>query len=155
MEQKKRELEQKIRDNFSAMVILKDPNMNSNFFAGRNLPSFVKDFILKRYVSDDGSVDGAALTSFLDKVTPKQAGIRGALQANQELTLLTRFIIYVDLVHGVRRFGIPDLGINTKEGIIPAYVYNNHLNDLVDGEKWGLIKISLLPDEDREDRNHV
>ena len=145
----------KIREQFSAMAIYKDPISTNSLFAGRNLPSFVKDFLLKRYINPEGSVDKDALTNFLDKVIPKEdTEVKDRLDAGQEVTLLCRFQIYIDLVHGLRRFGVPDLGIKTKEGVIPEYVFKKHPGELVDGEKWGIIKLSVLPDDDGK-KNHV
>ena len=89
-------------------------------------------FILKRYIDESGQVDRGALTSFLDTVIPKNS-IKDRLEQGEELTLLTRFIIYIDLVKGVRRFSIPDLGIKLNEGQIPEYVYSQHKGNLVDG----------------------
>ena len=146
---------QKIREQFAPMAIYKDPSSINSLFAGRNLPSFVKDFILKRYINTEGEVDRQRLTDFLDKVIPeRQTEVKDRLDAGEELTLLTRFIVYIDLVKGLRRFGIPDLGIKISEGQIPQYVYKNHRGELVDGEKWGIIKITVLPDEDGK-KNHV
>lgn len=131
------------------MAIYKDPLATNSLFAGRNLPSFVKDFLLKRYINPDGSVDRLKLTSFLDIVIPKESTeVKDRLDAGQEVMLLCRFVVYIDLVKGLRRFGIPDLGIKTNEGVIPEYVYTKHPGELVDGEKWGIIKLSVLPDDD-------
>ena len=146
---------QKIREQFAPMAIYKDPTSTNSLFAGRNLPSFVKDFILKRYIDDTGAINRQGLTNFLDMVIPeRQTDVKDRLDAGEELTLLARFIIYIDLIKGIRRFGIPDLGIKINEGQIPEYVYRNHRGELVDGEKWGIIKLSVLPDEDGK-RNHV
>lgn len=146
---------QKIRDQFPSMVIYKDPASTASLFAGRNLPSFVKDFILKRFIKEDGKVDRIGLTNFLNMVIPqKQTEVKDRLANGEEMTILARFIIYIDLVKGIRRFGIPDLGIKINEGQIPEYVYRQHQGELVDGEKWGIIKLSVLPDEDGK-KNHV
>ena len=148
-------ISKKIREQFSAMTIYKDPTFTSSLFAGRNLPSFVKDFLLKRYINSDGSVDRTKLTSFLDSVIPTdQTTVKDRLDCGEELTLLARFIVYIDLVKGIRRFSIPDMGIKQNEGQIPEYVYKAHMGELVDGEKWGIIKLALLPDEDGK-KNHV
>ncbi len=145
----------KIREQFAAMAIYKDPLTTNSLFAGRNLPSFVKDFLLKRYINPDGSVDRLKLTSFLDTVIPKESTeVKDRLDAGQEVMLLCRFVVYIDLVKGLRRFGIPDLGIKTNEGVIPEYVYTKHPGELVDGEKWGIIKLSVIPDDDGK-KNHV
>ena len=149
------ELSEKIREQFSAMTIYKDPTSTGSLFAGRNLPSFVKDFLLKRYIQPDGSVDRVRLTSFLDSVIPlNQSEVKDKLDCGEELTLLARFIVYIDLVRGIRRFAIPDMGIKQSEGQIPEYVYKAHAGELVDGEKWGIIKLALLPDDDGK-KNHV
>lgn len=137
------------------MAIYKDPATTNNLFAGRNLPSFVKDFLLKRYINADGSIDGERLTAFLDIVIPKKdTEVKDRLDAGSEVTLLCRFQVYIDLVRGVRRFGVPDLGIKINEGIVPEYVYSKHPGELVDGEKWGIIKLSVLPDDNGK-KNHV
>ena len=137
------------------MTIYKDPTTTGSLFAGRNLPSFVKDFLLKRYINSDGTIQRERLTTFLDSVIPtNQASVKDRLDCGEELTLLARFIVEIDLIKGVRRFGIPDVGIKTREGQIPEYVYKNHMGELVEGEKWGIIKLALLPDDDGK-KNHV
>ena len=149
------ELSNKIKQYFSAMAIYKDPEKTNSLFSGRNLPSFVKDFLLKRYIDFDGNLNAQGLTSFLDLVIPQNpTTVKEKLHAGQDLTLLCRFIIYIDLVKNVKRFSIPDMGIKLNEGQIPEYVCEKHRGELVDGEKWGIIKICLLPDEDGK-KSHV
>ena len=146
---------EKIKTQFASMSIYKDPVSTNSLFVGRNLPSFVKDFMMKRYINADGSIDSLGLTTFLDKVIPQnQNEVKDRLDCGEELMLLTRFIIYIDLVRGVRSFSIPDMGIRLSEGVIPEYVYSKHKGELIDGEKWGIIKLSVLPDDDGN-RNHV
>lgn len=145
----------KIKEYFSTVAIYKDPSSTNSLFAGRNLPSFVKDFVLKRYIDSSGHINKENLTTFLDLTIPKEMSIvKDKLGRGEELTLLTRFLVYIDLVNGVRRFSIPDMGIKQNEGIIPEYVYNKCSGDLVDGEKWGIIKICLMPNDDGK-KNHV
>ena len=71
----KEEISNKIREYFSAMSIYKDPAKTNSIFAGRNLPSFVKDYLLKRYLDiQTGQIDTQGLTQFLDKVIPAKSG---------------------------------------------------------------------------------
>jgi len=148
-------INQKTKTFFASMAIYKDSAATNSLFAGRNLPSFVKDFVMKKYINELGQVDAQGLTHFLNTVIPQKAeDVKDRLGNGEEVVLLTRFIIYIDLVKGVRRFGIPDLGIKINEGQIPEYVYNKHKGTLVDGEKWGIIKLCVLPDEDGK-KNHV
>lgn len=144
----RQEITDKIQRHFQGIAIYKDPNSTDSLFAGRNLPSFVKDFLLRKYLRGT-EVDRGGLTSFLDKVIPTQASsVKDRLAAGEELTLLTRFIIYIDLVKGVRRFAIPDMGIKLNEGQIPEHVFRQHQGELVDGEKWGIVKLCVMMDDD-------
>ena len=153
----KEDLQQKVRQYFSAMSIYKDPKATNSIFAGRNLPSFVKDYLLKRYLNiSTGEIDTLGLNAFLDKVIPANGGtVKDDILAGKEVTLLARFSIYIDLVKGEKQFAIPDYGIKQREGIIPEYVYAKHPGELVDGEKWGIVKLCLLPDDDNDKKNHV
>lgn len=146
-------LSNKIREQFYAMSIYKDQNSTSTLFAGRNLPSFVKDFIIKKNIDQEGKVDKIGLTKFLNRVI-RQDSIKADLLDGEELTLLVRFTVYIDLRSGIRKFGIPDLGIKISEGIIPEHVYAQNKDTLVDGEMWGVIKICLMPDNEGSG-NHV
>ncbi len=153
----KEELQQKVRRYFSAMSIYKEPKATNSIFAGRNLPSFVKDYLLKRYLNiSTGEIDTLGLNAFLDKVIPANGGtVKDDILAGKEVTLLARFSIYIDLVKGEKQFAIPDYGIKQREGIIPDYVYAKHPGELVDGEKWGIVKLCLLPDDNNDKKNHV
>ena len=146
----KAEISEKIRQYFSAMSIFKDPERTNSIFAGRNLPAFVKDFLLKRYLNiQTGEIDTLALTQFLNQVVPSNGGsVKDKIVSGEEVVLLARFIINIDLNKGIKQFSIPDYGIKLKEGIIPEYTYNKHKGELVDGEKWGIIKLCLLLDDD-------
>ena len=86
-------LSNKIHEKFQNMAIYKNGDTN-NLFAGRNLPSFVKDFIIKRFIQFDGSVDKGMLTNFLDQVIPKTATeVKDKLGNGLDVTVLTRFVI--------------------------------------------------------------
>lgn len=150
------EICEKIRQYFSAVSIYKDPVSTSSLFVGRNLPSFVKDFLLKRYMNvQTGEIDKLALTQFLDTVIPAaQGSVKDRLQSGEEVMLLARFVVYIDLVKNERQFAIPDYGIKQREGIIPEFVYTKYAGDFVEGEKWGIIKLCLLPDNDGK-KNHI
>lgn len=152
----KAEISEKIRKYFSAMSIFKDPERTNSIFAGRNLPAFVKDFLLKRYLNiQTGEIDTLALTQFLNQVVPSNGGsVKDKIVSGEEVVLLARFIINIDLNKGIKQFSIPDYGIKLKEGIIPEYTYNKHKGELVDGEKWGIIKLCLLLDDDGK-KHHV
>lgn len=142
----------KVQNYLGSQAIYKDSQSTNNLFAGRNLPAFVKDYLIKRYAHGE-QIDRAGLMRFVDSVMPT-GDIRSKLMDGQELTVLTRFQVNIDLVKGIRRFGIIDLGIKDNEGRIPDYVANQHPTDLHDGEMWGIIKLCLMFDDDGK-RNYV
>lgn len=150
------EIYNKIRQNFSAMSIYKDPSSTDSLFVGRNLPSFVKDFLLKKYLNNQtGEIDRLALTGFLDKVIPSNQGsVKPRLYAGEAVMLLARFVVYIDIVKNECQFAIPDYGIKQREGLIPEYVYSKHRADFVEGERWGIVKLASLPDDDGK-KNHI
>ena len=59
------EIGNKIKDVFGGAAVYKDP-ANYEVFNGRNLPSFVKDYLISTHIAADGSFRREALTKFLD-----------------------------------------------------------------------------------------
>ncbi len=145
---------QKIKRVFPDIAILKDQD-NYSVFNGRNLPSFVKDFLIRRYIDNDGYLNKEAIFSFLDKHIPDDNNmVKNRLYRHETVQLLTRFIITTDIKGGKVRFAIPDAGIKSNEAIIPDYIVSQHKDDLIDGEKWGVIKLIYVPPMGRE-KGHI
>ncbi|OAV64216.1 hypothetical protein Barb6XT_02888 [Bacteroidales bacterium Barb6XT] len=142
----------KLRENFPQMVILKDHNKTDSIFTGRNLPSFVKDYLLKKHLDGNGNINKYAISSFLELHLPSAGtDIKTELQTmGKTILLLTRFIVVRDLKKNMVHFSIPDLGISLKEGIIPDYVARTHSENLSEGEKWGVIKLTYNPPEGKD-----
>ena len=141
----------KIKQVFPDIAILKDQD-NYSVFDGRNLPSFVKDFLIKRHIDSDGNLNKEAIINFLDKHIPDDNNVvKNRLYRQEQVQLLTRFIITTDIKGSKVRFAIPDAGIKTGEGVIPDYVVSQHREDLIDGEKWGVIKLIYIPKVGKDD----
>jgi len=142
---------QKIKEVFPDIAILKDPDQYS-VFSGRNLPSFIKDFLIRRHINQNGELNKTAILQFLDSHIPNNNNtVKSRLVVNQEtVQLLARFIISTDIKSGKLRFSIPDVGIKSSEAIIPEYVATQHKEELIDGEKWGVIKILYEPPMGKE-----
>lgn len=58
-------ISEKIRTVFPELAILKNEETD-RIFAGRNLPSFVKDYIIKRFSDKEGVIDLEAITDYLN-----------------------------------------------------------------------------------------
>ena len=147
----KQEIVEKVQAYLKDVAIYKDSATTNSLFSGRNLPSFVKDFLLRRF-SRGEEVDAGGLSRFLSEMMPK-GNIKRMLHEGQEVKLLTRFTVNIDLRNNICRFGIPEQGIGENEGLIPMRLTTQH-PELVDGELWGIIKICLMPNDNGK-TNHV
>ena len=143
------QLDEKICENFPDESVLKIKS-RYNAFSSRNLPSFIKDWLIKMYTSTDGSLDVDGLISFMDNNIPsKDESILVKLKTKKEpIKILSRFNIQVDLKNDLFRFEIPDHGISLSIGIIPDYVFKKHEKYLSDGEHWGVITLVYIPPTD-------
>ena len=144
----------KIKDVFGSAAVYKNP-ANYDVFTGRNLPSFVKDYLISTHVAPDGTFNREALTRFLDAHIPKDnSAILARLRRGETLTLLTRFVITTSLAQNKTSFQIPDMGIKASDTLIPDYLIEEYPEDLIDGEKWGIMKIVYIAPVDNE-KGHV
>jgi ATP-dependent Lon protease len=141
---------QKIKQVFPDIAILKDQD-NYSVFNGRNLPSFVKDFLIRKHIDSEGNLSKEAIFDFLYKHIPDDNNVvKNRLLRQEQVQLLTRFIITTDIKGGKVRFAIPDAGIKSNEAVIPDYIVSQHHDELIDGEKWGVIKLIYIPPVGKE-----
>jgi ATP-dependent Lon protease len=140
----------KIKQIFGNAAVYKDP-ANYEVFNGRNLPSFVKDYLISTHIAADGSFKREALSQFLDAHIPKDnSAILARLRRGETLTLLTRFVVTTSLAQNKTSFQIPDMGIKASDTLIPDYLIEEHPDDLIDGEKWGIMKIVYIAPVEKE-----
>lgn len=145
---------EKIKQVFGSVAVYKNP-ANYEIFNGRNLPSFVKDYLISTHIAEDGSFKREALSRFLDAHIPRDnSAILARLRRGETLTLLTRFVITTSLAQNKTSFQIPDMGIKASDTLIPDYLIEQYPDDLIDGEKWGIMKIVYIEPAEGE-RGHV
>lgn len=143
-------LDEKIKQAFPDESVIKIPQ-NYSVFAGKNLPSFIKDFLIKRYTDSYGNLDRNGVLKFLeDHIPSKDNDLKNRLRTHrEEVTVLTRFIVETDLKNDKLLFSIPDLGIKSTEGRIPDHVAKKN-KELKDGELWGVVTLVYQPPADKE-----
>jgi ATP-dependent Lon protease len=143
-------LGEKIRSVFGEAAVYKNPD-NNEVFIGRNLPSFVKDFLIAKHVDASGVLHREPLVQFLDKHIPVNPNaVRSRLMQGEVLTLLTRFEVSTNIAQNKTHFQIPEMGIKAHDTVIPIHIVEEYPDDLIDGEKWGIIKLVYVPPCDRE-----
>ena len=144
------ELDKKIHDIFPEESIYKTPT-RYNMFAGVNLPSFIKDWLIKRYSDEKENVDKEALFAFLEKHIPvKDSDIKSRLMKGETIQILVRIIVESDLKSGLFKFAIPDIGLKSNEGRISEYVMRSQKGTLKEGENWGIVTLEYVQPEGRE-----
>lgn len=144
------EIGNKIREVFRESAVYKNPD-NNEVFVGRNLPSFVKDYLIATHIDMNGSLRREALVRFLDEHIPiNPQAIRSRLMQGDVITLLTRFEVSTNIAKGKCHFQIPEMGIKSQDTLIPHHVVDQNSEDLIDGEKWGIIKLVYVPPMDKE-----
>ena len=132
------DISDKIKQTFPDLAVYKSGNMDS-LFGGRNLPSFVKDYIVKRFSDTAGVVDREAVRDYLDtKMTNDGGQIRQRLLRGEKVNLTCRFVVQSDLKAGKTAFNIADVDLQSDAYILPS-VIESHVDDLIDGENWGNI----------------
>ncbi len=143
-------LDDKIKRIFPDESVIKIPQ-NYSVFAGKNLPSFIKDYLIKRFTDSYGNLDRNGIFKFLDEHIPsKDNNLKNRLRTyREEVTVLARIIVETDLKNDRLLFSIPDLGIKPNEGRIPERIAKKH-KELKDGEIWGVITLIYQPPVDRE-----
>lgn len=137
-------LDEKIQACFPLECVYKDPESYA-IFAGRNLPSFVKDWMIKSF-SQYGDFDKEACLAFIEEKIPRKGSNirRRLLHSSQALQIFSRLIISTDLLNGKMSFSIPDLGIGKKEGIVSQAMAEHKIQHLHEGEVWGILTLSYV-----------
>lgn len=142
------DLDKKIRDIFPEESIYKTP-MRYNMFAGVNLPSFIRDWLIKRYSDERENVDKDALFAFLNKHIPtKDSDIKSRLIKGETIQILVRVIVESDLKAGIFKFSIPDIGIKSNEGRVNEFVMRSQKGGMKEGENWGIVTLEYVRPEE-------
>lgn len=135
------DLDDKIKRVFPLESVLKDPASQA-IFAGRNLPSYIKDWLIKCFTRFD-EFDAEACAEFMnEKFPPRGPGFRRRLlQSSGPIQIFSRLIINTDLMRGQMNFAIPDLGISSREGVVSMWMEQGKLERLHEGEVWGVMTL--------------
>jgi ATP-dependent Lon protease len=138
-------LDDKIKNYFENEYVCKT-SQNYSVFGGKNIPSFIKDWLVKRYSDQFGNVDGESINKFLTDHMPKDKGIKTDILMGEDKKILARILIEPDIKKDILKFEIPDLGIKSNETKIPKYIAKKH-KELKSGEVWGVVTLTHNTEE--------
>ena len=142
----------KLRDCFDEMVVYKDLKQNSTFKALK-LPSFLRDWVLKKFENEDGHFDVDELSSFVEAYMPKKEEwlkIKNRIIVeNERVKILTKISIDIDIKTEEITFSLPDFGLSNKETVIEPHIWDTFKKELVKGhETWGIVELGYRQPDD-------
>ena len=143
---------EKLRNCFDEMVVYKDLK-KSNFFSALSLPSFMRDWLLKKFEDENGHFDSNELVRFVRTYLPHKddwTAIKNqVIIENERVKFLAKVSVDIDIKTGEVSFALPDFGLSSKDTIIEDDVWQTCKNDLVRGrEAWGMVEIGYRPPDD-------
>ena len=127
---------ERLRDNFDEMVVYKDLK-KTNFFSALSLPSFMRDWLLRKFEDEDGEFDKDDLARFVKKFIPRKDdwnAIKNRIVVEGEkVKFLAKVSVNIDIRTGEISFALPEFGLGFKETIIENLVKGRDI--------WGMIEL--------------
>jgi len=139
-------LEDKIRDVFSDMVVLKNPE-RAEFFKNLSLPSYMRDWLVMKFSDVDGGIDYDSVLRYVRKYIPSREDyeqFKYEMINGESVRFLARIRVGVDIKTGKTTFELPDFG-GIKAGAF-GEVTNEVINKwkdtlLKESENWGVVEL--------------
>ena len=153
------EMVEKLKDNFDDMVVFKDLK-KSNFISSFKLPSFMRDWVLKRFQDDEGNIDVDEATEFIKTFIPKKENwksIKNRIVSYQEqVKFLAKISIDIDIKTQALSFSLPDFGLTFKDTVIPRDVWESCSAALLKAEEnWGIVELGYQYPEDNKNPGKI
>lgn len=147
---------ERLRDAFDEMVLYKDLS-KGNIITSFKLPSFMRDWVMKRFQDDDGQMDTEEASEFVQSFIPKRGEWKSIqnriVTQGERVKFLGRISVNIDIKSQDISFALPDFGIGYKETYISMEVWERCSTDLLRSEEaWGILELGYLyPSEDKKD----
>jgi ATP-dependent Lon protease len=145
-------LTDKLREHFDEMVVFKDLKEMS-FLKTLKLPSFLRDWVLKKFEDENGCFDTDELLDFVNTYMPRREdwiSIKERIITGYEhVKLLTKITVDISIKTGEVSFALPEFGLESTKTIIEPHIWDNVKDELVKGNDiWGVVELGYrLPDD--------
>ena len=150
--------EEKLRDIFADMVVLKNPQ-RSGFFKDLKMPSFMRDWIVMKFSDDDGEVDQERIANYIKRYVPSKDDfeqMKFQLTSGETIVILAKIRVSVDIKTGDTLFEMPDFG-DAKSGaggVVEKQVVEQWQSTLLkESENWGIIELTWMQDFSKKKAN--
>lgn len=136
---------ERLRDCFDEMVVYKDLK-KTNFFSALSLPSFMRDWLLKKFEDENGNFDKDDMVRFVKKYIPRKddwTSIKNrVIVEGERVKFLAKISIDIDVKTGQVSFALPDFGLGYKQGV----VLSDSLSKAIT-EKTKLVSVMMVNNE--------
>lgn len=146
-------MEDKLKKIFGDMLVYKSPS-SAKIFSVRNLPSFMRDWLVMRFADADGKIDTAEVSSYIEKNIPKAEQwnkyLMDMMYRNKPARFLAKIKIDFDFTNRRALFSLPDFSFPKKKDEAVAdweVVEKNQKYLLAQTESWGIVEINCRNDK--------
>ena len=140
-------LEEKVREVFADMVVLKDPQ-RSQYFSNLSIPSYMRDWLVMKFSDDDGSIDYDSVRRYIKRYIPNRDDFeqyKFQMVNGETVQFLARVRVSVDVKRGKTMFELPDFGGSRggAAGVVAFDVAEEWQSTLLhESENWGIVSLS-------------
>ena len=140
-------LEEKVREVFADMVVLKDPQ-RSQYFSNLSIPSYMRDWLVMKFSDDDGSIDYNSVRRYIKRYIPNRDDFeqyKFQMVNGETVQFLARVRVSVDVKRGKTMFELPDFGGSRggAAGVVAFDVAEEWQSTLLhESENWGIVSLS-------------
>ena len=149
------EFVERLKDSFDEMVVYKDLK-KSNFISSFKLPSFMRDWVLKHFQSEDGEIDIDEAVSFIKEFIPKKDDWKSIVDRivnrGEKVQFLAKISVNIDIGTQTISFELPDFGLSYKQTVITPDVWEDCSTELLKSEEnWGILEVGYqYPTSEKE-----
>lgn len=141
------DLGRKLKQIFGDTVVYKDARRNKAISA-LGIPSFLRDWLVRRFADSDGQVDIEALQQYVNRHIPRREqweALKSAMvKEGARIRILARLRVEIDIRTGEGLFSLPDLSFPTRkyEAVIADRLLVEKKQALLDNvETWGVLQL--------------
>jgi ATP-dependent Lon protease len=139
-------LDQKIKNVFSEMVVLKNPK-RTEFFSNLSLPSYMRDWLVMKFSDSSGNIEYESVLNYIKQYIPSREDfeqIKYQMINGEPVRFLARIRVSVNTKLGLTEFELPDFGGSRAGagGEVRKSVVEKWQEVLLrENENWGVLEL--------------
>ena len=143
--QKEMTFDEKIKYYFKELVV--DKSQSLSFFNTLSLPSYIRDWFVKKFQDKNGQINLNFIQSKLNEMIPRKDTwplmLETLMNQNKEIRILGKITVQTDVSKNIYKFEMLDIGLKGSETLILSDVITNNKNVLLSGKNdiWGVITL--------------